>query len=33
MLTSLSDNLLKLDHHAGFKNAEQKNYENSPQHI
>ena len=33
MLTRLSDNLLKLDHHAGFKKTEQMNHENSPQQI
>jgi len=30
MLTTLSDNSLKLEHHAGLKNF-QMNYENSPQ--
>jgi len=33
MLTRLSDNLLKLDHHAGFIKTEQMNHENSPQQI
>jgi len=33
MLTRLSDNLLKLQHHAGFKKTEQINYENSSPQI
>jgi len=33
MLTRLSDNLLKLEHHASFKKAEQMTYDNSSQQI
>jgi len=33
VLTRLSDNLLKLEHHAGFKKTEQRNNENSQQQI
>jgi len=33
MLTKLSDNLLKLEHRAGFKKTEQINYKTSPQQI
>jgi len=33
MLTRLSHNLLKLEHHAGFKETEQMNCENLPQQI
>ena len=33
MLTTLSDNLLKLEHHTGLKKTEQMNYENSPEQL
>jgi len=33
MLIRLSQNLLKLEHHAGFYKSEQMNYENSLQQI
>jgi len=33
LLTRLSGNILKLEHHTSFKKTEQMNYENSPQQI